>query len=157
MGPMLRQARLPLLLLPFALLATAQTLKERQQEGVRGTWRTPGNAVVDISSCGGNTSTVCATLLQLEPNAPTRLDTKNPDASLHNRKLCGLQIGTDFHLTDPDHAEDGHLYDPKSGKTYRGALTAAGNGLDLRGYIGIKAFGRTEHWTRTPTPPSPCS
>ncbi len=148
---MLRQARLLLVVLPFTLLATAQTTHE---EGVRGFWRTPGGAVIRVAPCG---SDVCATLLQLEPNTPTRLDTNNPDASLHTRHLCGLQIGTGFHLTDPTHAEDGHLYDPKSGKTYKGAMTSSGDSLDLRGYIGLKAFGRTEHWTRTPAPPTPCT
>lgn len=51
--------------------------------------------------------------------------------------------------TSPGHAEGGTLYDPKSGKTYRGEMTASGNALALRGYIGLKVFGRTETWTRT--------
>jgi uncharacterized protein (DUF2147 family) len=114
--------------------------------GVLGDWRTPGGAVVRVAPCGGD---LCATLLQLEPGAPTRFDTQNPEASLHTRKLCGLQIGYGFHLADPNHAEDGHLYDPKSGKTYKGVMSSEGDRLALRGYVGIRAFGRTETWTRT--------
>lgn len=144
--------RLPALAIVSALVLVPTLLA--QDKGVRGDWRTPGGAVVRVANCG---SDVCATLLQLEPNAPTRFDTNNPDAALHTRKLCGLQIGYGFHLTDPAHAEDGHLYDPKSGKTYKGVMSSDGNTLDLRGYIGIKAFGRSEHWIRTSESTPTCS
>lgn len=137
-------------LLGLASFAAAQ---DRGVSGVVGSWRTPGGAIVRVAPCGAD---VCATLLQLEPGAPTRLDTNNPDPAQHTRKLCGLQIGYGFHLADPAHADDGHLYDPKSGKTYKGAMTSAGDQLDLRGYVGIKAFGRSEHWTRTSQSPKPC-
>ena len=147
---MARASLIPVALLAAAILASAQG---KGAGGVRGDWRTPGGAVVRVDSCG---SDVCATLFQLEPNAPTHLDTRNPDPAQHTRKLCGLQIGYGFHLTAANHAEDGHLYDPKSGKTYKGVMSSNGDTLDLRGYVGIKAFGRTEHWTRT-TPVSPCS
>lgn len=149
---MVPMPRLPLLASPF-LLAIALTAPA-QTSGVRGDWRTPGGAVVRIAPCGGD---LCATLLKLEPNAPTRFDSNNPDSALHTRKLCGLQIGYGFHLTDPNHADDGHLYDPKSGKTYRGTMSSSGDKLDLRGYIGIKAFGRTEVWTRTTQQSAPCT
>src|SRR5579875_3175716 len=140
------------LLLTSALLAPAALLSAQttHADGVRGTWRTPGGAVVRVAPCG---SDLCATLLQLEPNAP-RLDEKNPDPAKRTQKLCGEQIGYGFHLTDPNHAEDGHLYDPKAGKTYKGAMTAEGDHLHLRGYVGIKAFGRTEDWTRTTETPT---
>ncbi len=135
-------------------LLSLASLASAQDKGVTGTWRTPGGAVVRVAACG---SDVCATLLQLEPDAPVRTDTNNPDAAQRTRKLCGLQIGYGFHLTDPAHADDGHLYDPKSGKTYKGAMSSDGDKLDLRGYVGIKAFGRSEHWTRTTAPSQACS
>lgn len=146
------QRRAAVSLTLFALLGLAP-LRAQERPGIAGDWRTPGGAVVRIAPCSEN---LCATLVQLEPNPPTRFDTNNPDASQHTRKLCGLQIGYGFHLADPDHAEDGHLYDPKSGKTYKGAMTRDGDHLALRGYVGIKAFGRTETWTRTAAV-SPCS
>jgi uncharacterized protein (DUF2147 family) len=41
------------------------------------------------------------------------------------------------------------VYDPKSGKTYRGKMTfVSPNQLNLRGFIGIPLFGRTTTWTR---------
>jgi len=80
------------------------------------------------------------------------LDIHNPDASLRQKLLCGLVIGRGFHATSPTYADGGSLYDPKSGKTYHGEMTANGDQLALRGYIGVKLFGRTETWTRTPAP-----
>ncbi len=137
----------------LALLLSPLPTAVAQGKGVNGMWRTPGGATVRIAPCGQE---VCATLLQLEPNAP-QFDTRNPDPAQHTRKLCGLRIGYGFHLADPNHAEDGHLYDPKSGKTYKGVMTSDGDKLDLRGYVGIKAFGRSEKWTRTQTPSQTCS
>ena len=141
---------LPTLLLSLAAAVSAQPA------GVRGNWRTPGGAVIGVAPCGTDPKVLCATILQVEPNAPAHVDGKNPDPAMRTRSLCGLKIGYGFQLTDPDHAEDGHLYDPKSGKTYRGSMTDSGDQLSLRGYMGIKAFGRTEQWTRTNSSPS-CS
>jgi uncharacterized protein (DUF2147 family) len=151
MEGMLRTPLLALGLLSAALLASA---KSADKGGIQGDWRTPGGASVRIAPCGGE---VCATLLQLEPTAPTHLDANNPDPTKRQQKLCGLQIGYGFHLTDPNHADDGHLYDPKNGKTYRGTMSSEGDRLSLRGYIGIKAFGRTEEWKRLPQSVQACS
>lgn len=138
-----------------ALLASAQT--QPGAGGLQGNWRTPGGAVVRIAACPGDAQTLCATLLQLEPHPPSRTDGKNPDPTQRTRPLCGLQIGYGFHPTSPSHADDGHLYDPKSGKTYSGAMSSSGDTLNLRGYIGAKIFGRTEQWTRTASSERTCS
>ena len=43
----------------------------------------------------------------------------------------------------------GFIYDPNSGKTYRGKLRLVDtNTLEVRGFIGISLIGRTETWTR---------
>lgn len=136
---MLRIAVLTLATLSVCCLAAAQN------KGVEGTWREPGGSVIRVAPCGPN---VCATLVEISKQAPSRLDTENPEPAKRSRALCGLYIGTGFHLNDPDHASDGHLYDPKTGKTYHGEMTSEGDTLHLRGYIGFKAFGRTEDWTR---------
>src|SRR5579875_860069 len=139
-------ARLPLLALTLLSLAPLTLAQGKGDSGISGNWKTPGGAIVKIASCGVE---LCASLAQLEPNAPTRVDSNNPDPAKRDRKLCGLQIGYGFHLTDSAHADGGHLYDPKSGKTYKGVMSSTGNTLDLRGYLGIKAFGRSETWIRT--------
>lgn len=117
-----------------------------QEGGVLGFWRSPGGSVLHIAPCGGE---VCATVVTISKTAPSVLDGNNPDKSLRNRSICNLQVGTAFHLVDVNRAEDGKLYDPESGKTYKGSMTAVGSVLNLRGYVGFKAFGRSETWTRT--------
>ena len=99
-----------------------------------------------MARCGGD---VCASVVAISKTAPATNDGNNPDASLRSRPICNLMIGSGFHPRDVNHAEDGRLYDPESGKTYKGSMTADGSTLNLRGYIGFKAFGRSETWTRT--------
>jgi len=45
---------------------------------------------------------------------------------------------------------DGNILDPAKGKTYRAKvkLLEAGDKLEMRGYIGIEALGRTQTWVR---------
>lgn len=114
--------------------------------GVVGYWQEPGGSVLHIAPCG---DAVCATLAKISKDAPGTMDGHNPDPKLRDRPLCGLTIGTGFKLQGPDKADDGRLYDPKSGKTYQGTMRSEGDVLHLRGYIGMKAFGRSEDWART--------
>jgi len=130
-----------------ALLLLLPATGHAQERGVLGQWKTPTGAIVAIYRCD---TSVCARLIVLDKEAPTRVDANNPDAALRTRSLCGLQIGRGFHLVDANHAEDGALYDPKSGKTYSGLMEMDGDRLKLRGYIGIRLFGRTEMWDRAP-------
>lgn len=125
-----------------------------QSAGVLGDWKTKAGSIVRIEYCGSN---VCMRIVQPLNTADASTDSHNPDPGLRNRPLCNLQIGRGFNLTDPDHASSGTLYDPKSGKTYRGNITAEGATLHLRGYIGIPLFGASENWTRVSAPAKPCT
>lgn len=113
--------------------------------GVLGNWMNPTGSIIQIYRCDNN---VCARLIAIRRDAPSRVDSNNPNAALRKRSLCGLQIGTNFHLSSPGRAEGGRLYDPQSGKTYSGSMTRDGDKLKLRGYVGISLFGRTEIWTQ---------
>ena len=135
-------------LLPCLVLLATTTALAAPTPGVRGDWKTPTSSIVRIAPCG---SDVCLTVIKLSPTAPETTDQQNPDAALRSRSLCGLTVGTGFRQLDPEHLADGHLYDPKTGHTYRGTITAAGDTLKLHGYIGISLFGRTETWYRVPT------
>jgi uncharacterized protein (DUF2147 family) len=76
-----------------------------------------------------------------------RKDLKNPDHSLRNRDLLGIELFTSFTYDDGVYI-DGHIYDPESGKTYDCKMALNGNTLKVRGYIGISLFGRTEIFER---------
>lgn len=138
-----------ILTLFLVALATAQG----QNNSVLGNWRNPSGSIIQIYRCGAD---ACLRLLVVRRDAPSRVDGKNPNPSLRSRPLCGLQIGTKFHLTTPSRAEGGQLYDPQSGHTYSGMMTRDGDQLKLRGYIAFSLFGRTETWTRAPDNVPPC-
>lgn len=47
--------------------------------------------------------------------------------------------------------EGGYVIDPSKGKEYRAKVRMRSqNALELRGYLGISAFGRTQIWQRVP-------
>ena len=76
------------------------------------------------------------------------LDLENPEDKLKTRKLLGIKLLWGFKFED-DEWSGGSIYDPVSGKTYSSKMSLENKEeLNLRGYIGISLFGRTEKWKR---------
>jgi uncharacterized protein (DUF2147 family) len=125
-----------------------------ETSGIFGDWKSKAGSIVRVEHCD---TKVCMHLVQILNTAGATTDSHNPDAALRNRPLCGLEIGSNFMLSDPNHAGGGTLYDPKSGKTYRGNLTVEGSTLHLRGYVGISLFGASQDWIRPDGPVTPCT
>jgi uncharacterized protein (DUF2147 family) len=134
----------------FAALAVAGA--HAQTSTVTGYWREPGGSIIRIAPCNHQ---LCVEIAWLPARKRALTDVRNPDPRLRTRPFCGLRIGEGFVEVDPQHARDGRLYDPRSGHTYGGEMTAEGNLLHLRGYIELRIFGRTQTWVRTSQPP-PC-
>ncbi len=77
-----------------------------------------------------------------------KTDLKNPDVNLRSKPILGLEILNNF-IYDDGKWTDGKIYDPKSGKTYSCNISLNDQGnLNIRGYIGVSLFGRTEIWKR---------
>jgi uncharacterized protein (DUF2147 family) len=54
-----------------------------------------------------------------------------------------------FEKTKDNFWENGTIYDPNNGKTYKSHITLVNsNQLNVRGFIGFSLLGRTENWTR---------
>jgi uncharacterized protein (DUF2147 family) len=117
-----------------------------------GDWITADKSVVQMYPCG---QLICGKLVHISGNYT--VDDKNPDAALKKRPLCGLNIVEGFKMADATHATGGHVYDPESGKTYRGVITLESEVLKLRGYVGVPLFGRTETWRRAKGPVAECA
>ena len=115
-------------------------------DGVRGYWSTDGGAVLNVHDCG---AAVCIRIVTISQRAPGVVDGRNPNPELRTRPVCKIDIGAGFIMKDPNHGNQGKVYDPENGKTYKASMTSDGNTLRLRGYIGIKALGRNEIWKRT--------
>ncbi|MCC5944714.1 MAG: DUF2147 domain-containing protein [Bernardetiaceae bacterium] len=76
-------------------------------------------------------------------------DVKNPNPKLRNRNLVGLTILENFVFEGKNTWSGGSIYDPKDGKTYCCKITLISNQkLEVRGFLGISLFGRTEVWKK---------
>jgi uncharacterized protein (DUF2147 family) len=83
-----------------------------------------------------------------ETNQP-KTDKNNPDPSLRNVPLKGYRMLKDFVYKGKDEWADGTIYDPLNGSTYSCTIKMTDeNTLEIRGYIGVSALGRTDIWKR---------
>ena len=141
---MSREIRLACLLLLFV----AGTL-HADKSAVEGRWLTQdSDGWIRIELVGDSLE---GRIAGAPPGSPSEreLDDRNPDPSLRSRKLDGLAIMTGFAYSGDGRWKNGRIYDPNSGKTYRCSVTLVDpDTLEIRGYIGVALFGRTETWTR---------
>lgn len=80
-------------------------------------------------------------------------DRGNPDPAKRTQPLEGLQVVTCLRRQADGSYADAQLYRPEDGKTYQGKaeLSADGNTLKVRGFIGFSLIGRSQTWTRLPS------
>jgi len=120
---------------------------------VRGYWLEPAGTILHIVPCKDK---LCIVIVAISVGNHPQVDVHNPNPALRGRPLCGLRIGEGFVESDSRHARGGRLYDPRTGRTYDGSMTAEGHLLKLRGFVGIELLGRTQTWTRAASSPNPC-
>ena len=67
-----------------------------------------------------------------------------------NQRVLGMQIITNLRRTDIARYEKGEILDPDSGDSYRLRISVIENGqkLEVRGYLGLSFFGRSQIWLR---------
>jgi uncharacterized protein (DUF2147 family) len=144
------RSHLPLLLL-FILVSPLTLSQGRERDGILGAWLTAGGeSKVEIYLC--DSVTYCGKIVWLRDpikEGKPVTDDKNPEDSLKSRPVLGLQILRGF-TYEGDHLwSGGKIYDPKSGNDYSAKMTLVDEqNLDLRGYVMIPLFGRTEKWSR---------
>lgn len=87
-----------------------------------------------------------------EETGKPKLDRENEDESLRSRPVMGLLLLRNFEFDGDDEWEDGKIYDPKNGSTYKCYMEFEDEDdldkLKVRGYIGFSLIGRTTYWTR---------
>jgi uncharacterized protein (DUF2147 family) len=78
-----------------------------------------------------------------------RTDVNNPEPKLQSRTIKGLENLRDFVYKGDNKWEDGRVYDPKNGNDYSCEMKLIDdNTLEVRGFIGVSLFGRTDVWKR---------
>lgn len=121
-----------------------------------GYWKTEDQkAIVNIYPCLNDQQKLCGKIVKLrDPIDPEtgnpKVDKKNDDAKLRDRPLLGLEMLTGF-IPEKGSAtkwEEGAIYSPTEGKTYRSTMELDGDTLKVAGYVLF--FSKTQKWTRVP-------
>jgi len=65
-----------------------------------------------------------------------------------DQPILGLEIIWDMKAKGKSTYKGGRILDPENGKTYKCRIKLVDDVLEVRGYIGIPALGRTQKWYR---------
>ena len=127
-------------------------LQNNPEDKLLGVWEpSNGRARVKIEKIGAKYFGKIVWLKEpIDPETgKPKLDKNNPDASMQNVPLKGYRLLKDFIYSGKNEWTEGTIYDPENGSTYSCLITMKDNNtLDIRGYIGLKALGRTDVWKR---------
>jgi len=133
----------------FTFNSFAQTNQEADK--IIGLWQTgSGKGRVQITKYGNKFSGKIVWLR--DPNdakGNPKLDSKNPDVNRQKNTTIGITNLLGFTYEGKSEYDNGTVYDPENGKTYKCIMTLENiNSLNVRGYIGFSFIGRTDVWTR---------
>lgn len=132
----------------FAVPAHSQSV---ESDAIVGVWETgSGKARVKVDKSG---EVFFGRIVWLkEPNneqGKPKTDKNNPDEALRSKPLLGYRMLDKFTYAGNKTWENGTIYDPENGSTYSCTMTLTDeNTLEVRGFIGVSLFGRTDVWKR---------
>lgn len=140
----------------FFIYGFNATAQNEEADRLVGVWEpSHGKAKVKIEKIGDKYYGKIVWLkepIDPETNQP-KVDKNNPDESMKSTPLKGYRILKDFAYTEKDTWTEGTIYDPENGSTYSCTIKMKDeNTLDIRGYIGVSALGRTDVWKRLKIP-----
>ncbi len=124
------------------LAAGAAYAQPTAGDRILGTWLTPnGESKIEVVKCG---EAYCGSIKSMKT---PHTDEHNPDASLRQRSLVGVQILSGFKYDGTDSWTGGTLYGPERGKNVSPTLTLSGpDTLDIKVNAGM--VHKTINWTR---------
>lgn len=138
------------LMLMAALLGIIPLISQAQQaDAIVGKWYTQDkDAHVEIFKEGEVYHGKMVWLKEPTENGKPKVDKNNTDKAKRDRPILGMRLLSDF-VHDGDTWEDGTIYDPRNGKSYSCTIKLLDKDtMEVRGYVGIAAFGKTVEWTR---------
>ncbi len=117
-------------------------------------WNDEKTSKIEVVEQNGNyVGTIVYMIPEKYENGEAPKDKENPDETLRNRSIVGLQILSQLtYDAGKKEWQGGRIYDPKSGKTYDcfAWFDKDTNTLSLKGYVvGIRWLGKSTEWTRT--------
>lgn len=124
---------------------------QQNAEDIVGVWETgSGKAHVKIDKVGNYFFGRIVWLKEpLNAEGKPKVDKNNEDVNKRKQPIFGMQLVGGFEWKGENSWENGNIYDPENGKTYRCKIDLTNNTtMNIRGYIGISLFGRTDVWKR---------
>lgn len=148
----MRNFKKRIILLVFIFI-TFNSFAQSSQEAdkIIGLWQTgSGKGRVQIAKYGNKFSGKIVWLRDpKDAKGNPKLDSKNPDVSRQKNTTIGITNLLGFTYEGNSEYDNGTVYDPENGKTYKCIMTLENiNSLNVRGYIGFSFIGRTDVWTR---------
>lgn len=141
----------------FALLAVAAGFfsfapKAENPDAILGIWLT-GSGKARIKIYKDKDQKYYGRIVWLrEPkyeDGTNKVDRNNPDDAKKKTPLMGLINLRSFVYEGNNIWVDGFIYDPENGSDYNCKMELTDNNtLEVRGFIGISLFGRTDVWKR---------
>lgn len=137
--------------LTFSFLLLVSITHANNPDAIVGVWKNgEGTGLVQIYKKGEKFfGRIVWLQVPNNPDGTPRTDINNPEEGLRKRPLKGLENLRDFVHKGGTAWEDGRIYDPKSGNDYSCEMKLVDdNTLEVRGFIGVSLFGRTDVWKR---------
>ncbi|MCE2951277.1 MAG: DUF2147 domain-containing protein [Alphaproteobacteria bacterium] len=132
------------------------TFSHASLEGVWRTLKPEKNADIEIEKCQDDPSTFCGKIVALQeptyPDGSPKVDKHNKDASKQTRPLLGLELISGFKKSGDNEWDSGKIYNPEDGDVYDCTIRMYNEGgedkLEVRGYVGVPLFGKSQTWVR---------
>lgn len=133
------------------LLLTGKAGENIPESKILGVWEVgSGKARVKIFQYGQKFGGRIVWLKEPKyPDGTPKIDKNNPDETKRQAPLLGFMNMTGFVEKGSGKYEEGTIYDPENGSTYNCTVEMVDdNTLEVRGFIGVSLFGRTDTWKR---------
>lgn len=127
------------------------TKAQKNADDIVGVWLTgSGKAHVKIDKVGNYYFGRIVWLKEpLNELGKPKLDKNNEDVTKRNKAIMGMQLLGGFEWKNDNLWDNGNIYDPENGIMYKCKIDLDNfTTMNVRGFIGISLFGRTDIWKR---------
>ena len=126
------------------------------EQDITGTWKNiddktgSSKAVLEIRQESNGTFTAKVIKITPRPGYTPKESCVNCPAPYTNKPILGMDVLTGLKYVEGLNFSGGKIIDPLSGNIYsmKAKLSPNGKRLNLRGYVGISALGRSQTWIK---------
>lgn len=125
-------------------------------QDITGTWKNiddktgSSKAILEIRQEANGTFTAKVVKVTPRPGYTPKESCVNCPAPYTNKPILGMDVLTGLKYVEGLNFSGGKIIDPLSGNIYsmKAKLSPNGKRLNLRGYVGISALGRSQTWIK---------